>query len=85
MLGDRLRRPLVYDAPTRDAGFFTESLDTRDPELFDSIADELYWLALGRPPTEGERLHCHRYLSAGGTWSELAQALVVSNEFLFVD
>jgi glycine hydroxymethyltransferase len=29
------------DAPTRDAGFFTESLETRDPELFGSIADEL--------------------------------------------
>ncbi len=29
------------DAPTRDAGFFTESLETRDPELFGSITDEL--------------------------------------------
>ena len=30
------------DAPTRDAGFFTESLETRDPELFGSITDELH-------------------------------------------
>jgi glycine hydroxymethyltransferase len=29
------------DAPTRDAGFFTETLETRDPELFGSITDEL--------------------------------------------
>ncbi|MDH3666009.1 MAG: serine hydroxymethyltransferase [Paracoccaceae bacterium] len=30
------------DATTRDAGFFSESLDSRDPELFASIADELH-------------------------------------------
>ena len=30
------------DAPTRDAGFFSESLETRDPELFGSITDELH-------------------------------------------
>jgi glycine hydroxymethyltransferase len=29
------------DANTRDAGFFTEPLDSRDPELFASIANEL--------------------------------------------
>ncbi|MEL6476167.1 MAG: serine hydroxymethyltransferase [Pseudomonadota bacterium] len=29
------------DAITRDAGFFTEDLTTRDPELFASVADEL--------------------------------------------
>jgi glycine hydroxymethyltransferase len=29
------------DAPTRDTGFFTETLETRDPELFGSITDEL--------------------------------------------
>ena len=26
---------------TRDTGFFTEALSTRDPELFGSITDEL--------------------------------------------
>jgi len=30
------------DANTRDAGFFTESLQTRDPELYGSIANELH-------------------------------------------
>jgi glycine hydroxymethyltransferase len=30
------------DAPTRDAGFFTETLESRDPELFGSIKDELH-------------------------------------------
>ena len=29
------------DAPTRDAGFFTETLETRDPELFDAVDNEL--------------------------------------------
>ncbi|MCB2159062.1 MAG: serine hydroxymethyltransferase, partial [Rhodobacteraceae bacterium] len=29
------------NAPHRDAGFFTESLASRDPELFGSIRDEL--------------------------------------------
>ena len=29
------------DAPTGDAGFFTESLATRDPELFGAVANEL--------------------------------------------
>ena len=30
------------DATTRDPGFFTESLDSRDPELFGSITNELH-------------------------------------------
>ena len=30
------------DATTRDAGFFTESLESHDPELFGSITDELH-------------------------------------------
>ena len=29
------------DTPTRDAGFFTEPLESRDPELFDAVASEL--------------------------------------------
>ncbi len=29
------------DAPTRDAGFFSESLESRDPDLFDSMRKEL--------------------------------------------
>ena len=29
------------NAPQRDAGFFTESLASRDPEIFASISDEL--------------------------------------------
>jgi len=30
------------DATTRDAGFFTETLESRDPELFGSITNELH-------------------------------------------
>ena len=29
------------NAPTRDNGFFTESLSSRDPELYGSITSEL--------------------------------------------
>ncbi|MGR3716964.1 MAG: serine hydroxymethyltransferase, partial [Thermohalobaculum sp.] len=29
------------DTPTRDDGFFTEPLESRDPELFDAVASEL--------------------------------------------
>ena len=29
------------NAPQRDAGFFTEDLSSRDPELFGTITDEL--------------------------------------------
>ena len=46
---------------------------------------DLYWRALGRPPSDIELQQCQNYIASGGRWSELAQALVVSNEFLFID
>ena len=35
------QRENAMNAPHRDAGFFTESLDSRDPELFGAITSEL--------------------------------------------
>ena len=46
---------------------------------------ELYWRALGRPPSDTEVQQCQHYFNAGGRENELAQALIVSNEFLFID
>ena len=39
------------DAPTRDAGFFTETLETRDPELFGSITDHYMVCRVGHEGT----------------------------------
>ena len=50
-----------------------------------AVGQELYWLTLGRPATEAELDRCRGYLEQGGAWAELAQALLVSNEFLFID
>ncbi|MCP4174700.1 MAG: DUF1553 domain-containing protein [Fuerstiella sp.] len=50
-----------------------------------ATTNELYWRALGRPPSDSEVQQCQQYVDAGGQWSELAQTLMVSNEFLYVD
>ena len=44
----------------------------------------LYRLALARDPTPAELQRGLRFVD-GGSWAELAQALVLSNEFAFVD
>ena len=45
----------------------------------------MYRLAFGRSP-EGEELQAARaFLDGGGSWPELAQAILASNEFCFVD
>ena len=60
------------DAPTRDAGFFTESLETRDPELFGSIANELtrqqdeIEMTVGESE-EGGRLDSERHVIDAGS------------------
>jgi hypothetical protein len=46
---------------------------------------DLYWRVLGRPPSDIDLQRCQQYMAAGGQWRELAQALIVSNEFLFID
>jgi hypothetical protein len=45
----------------------------------------LYRSALGRDPRAGEQQRGLRFIEGGGSWAELAQALLLSNEFAFVD
>jgi hypothetical protein len=52
--------------------------------------DRMYRAALGRGPTLEEAVDVHAYLTAmdaaqGNRWDELAQVLLMSNEFIFVD
>lgn len=52
--------------------------------------DRLYRSALGRSPTLEEAVDVHAYLTAadaaqGDRWDELAQVVLMSNEFMFVD
>ncbi|GAA6188859.1 serine hydroxymethyltransferase [Litorivita sp. NS0012-18] len=60
-------------ATTRDAGFFTESLSTRDPELFASITDEL-----GRQRHEIELIASENIVSAAVME---AQGSVMTNKY----
>jgi len=45
----------------------------------------LYKLVLAREPRGNEMERTVRYITNKGSWSQLAQMLMVSNEFLFVD
>jgi len=47
--------------------------------------ERLYGFAFGRSPTVSEVKRASSFLQAGGSWPELSQALLASNEFLFVD
>ena len=60
-------------ASTRDAGFFTESLASRDPELFGSITDEL-----GRQRDEIELIASENIVSAAVME---AQGSVMTNKY----
>ncbi len=61
------------NAPQRDSGFFTESLETRDPELFGSIRDEL-----GRQRDEIELIASENIVSAAVME---AQGSVMTNKY----
>ena len=44
-----------------------------------------YWLVYGRPPKKEELALGHEYLRGGaGNWPSYAQALLSSNEFLYI-
>ena len=45
----------------------------------------MYRLAFGRGPSSEELHTAQAFLDGGGSWQELAQAMLVSNEFSFVD
>lgn len=59
----------------------------RDQEMVstESRVKHLYKLVLAREPREKEIERTMRYVANKGSWSQLAQMLMVSNEFLFVD
>ncbi|WP_343081770.1 serine hydroxymethyltransferase [Ostreiculturibacter nitratireducens] len=61
------------NAPQRDAGFFTESLKSRDPELFGAIQDEL-----GRQRDEIELIASENIVSAAVME---AQGSVMTNKY----
>ncbi|MGO4851520.1 serine hydroxymethyltransferase [Phaeovulum sp. W22_SRMD_FR3] len=61
------------NAPQRDAGFFTEGLDTRDPELFGAIRNEL-----GRQRDEIELIASENIVSAAVME---AQGSVMTNKY----
>jgi cytochrome c553 len=47
--------------------------------------NRLYQFSLGRVPSAGESKLARVFLSDGGTWTQLAQVLLSSNEFAFID
>ena len=47
--------------------------------------NQLYHLALGRLPTPDELATAKEFVAAGGAWEQFAQALLLSNEFAFVE
>ena len=51
-----------------------------------AMATTLYQIALGRPPTTAELERCSEGLATGVLdWPQIAQMLLISNEFLFID
>jgi hypothetical protein len=47
--------------------------------------EALYRIALGRAPTPAEREAAVEYVQRPEQWAELAQVLLLSNEFSFLD
>ena len=48
-------------------------------------AAQMWRIVLGRPPNDHESAAMKGFIDLGGTWDELAQVLLLSNEFAFVD
>ena len=57
----------------------------QDAERHDQLVSRLYRLVLTRDASESELAQCVDALQSGLMPTELAQTLLVSNEFLFVD
>ncbi|MEE3373259.1 MAG: PSD1 and planctomycete cytochrome C domain-containing protein [Planctomycetota bacterium] len=63
-----------------------ESAAAGNVDSTQAITTTLYRIALGRPPTAAELDRCHEGLAAGELdWPHIAQMLLISNEFLFID
>jgi hypothetical protein len=52
---------------------------------FTTRVERLYRLLLGRPPTADEIDLARRYLASGASWERYVHALLLTNEFVFVD
>ena len=51
-----------------------------------AVINALYQITLGRNPTQDETVRCHKGLAAAELdWPQVAQMLLISNEFLFID
>ncbi len=55
--------------------------DFHDPK---ERLDAMYARAYSRPPEPGERTRIEEFVASGGTWTEVAHALLNAKEFLFV-
>ena len=63
-----------------------ESTKHAGTDSTDAITEALYRITLGRTPTTPELIRCRQGLAAGDLgWPQIAQMLLISNEFLFVD
>ena len=76
-----LNGPLIL----AQAAAFAERPDVAGIAARDPRIERMYRLALGRPPQPAELESIRAFLTAGGTWADLAQVLLASNEFSFVD
>jgi hypothetical protein len=75
-----LNSPFVLE----QARAFAQRAEHDAPDRDSRIAG-MFQLAFGRPPSAAELRSSQSFLESGGTWPDLAQVLLLSNEFDFVD
>jgi mono/diheme cytochrome c family protein len=68
----------------RQANALVEREDLNTADTVERI-NRMYLLAFGRKPDANELASNQKFVETGGTWQELAQVLLLSNEFNFVD
>ena len=64
---------------------FSARLERDAGETVTERIGHAYRLAFGRDPSGDELNWASEYLASGGTWTEYAQALLASNEFMYVN
>ena len=84
-----MNNPLVLESADVLADRITSQFSDNTIRL-----EQLFRVLLGRPPSESESASCLRYLQSAGqgadpeltrkTWASLVQALMASNDFLYV-
>ena len=76
-----LNSPFVWQHATA----FAERADVQAVTDTGGRVSHMYEIALGRPSDDAERSAGESFIRSDGTWSELAQVLLLSNEFAFRD